>query len=1016
MEKIQKSIRCISSAIFLLWSAAAAAQRPPDICEGAVPRNWTAKAGSLQMSTRHYKAGTASVQWQWKKAGAAVVIKDTAFGSVAANPRSTFVVWIYNETPLDDKITFRFAKGAKTATSFDFYLNFTGWRTAWVMYHRDMKGRPVPGMNTLTITAPRSAKTGSLYFDQVLYNVTINPRSPMQDEQVPSVNVESYKAANAHWTALYRFSHTPHAQPLPATVSAADKKAMETITRRFQQFIFPAPRKGAALRLEEAVAAWNIHRQNGVITGRPVLSVNDPELLPEAQLAAAKNSIKDFSVKAYTELMLKLAAAYTATEAEPEKSRLGKLFLDMVDHLDDQGWAAGSGMGALHHLGYNFRDYYTACLLMKPLLKDSGRLQRTIKTMAWFSGLGRTQAPPDSITESNIDVFNTLLNGMVSTILMMDDSPEKVRQLREFSAWLSKTLEPTLSIDGTFKPDGSVVHHGNLYPVYGVGGLQGVTPIVYTLSQTPFQVKEKGHKTVRHVLLTMHRYTNPYRWPISVSGRHPTGNWAIADEPFAYMAMAGTPDGAKALDDTMAAIYLLLNPEKTNAWTRQFRQADVSPAHFPTGHWDINYGLLSIHRRADWLLTVRGHNRYFTTHEAYPGANVFGRYLTYGHLEVTFPQTKESSGSNFRDEGWDWASIPGTTTLKVPVDSLRAHIINADDFSGVEEMLLSDEIFAGGINYKGQQGLFAMKLHGHDKYNMGSFRATKSYFMFDSLVVCLGSNISNTRRDAPTVTTLFQNVLDSTGAPFYLQGAATTAFPLQQQWTGKTPLSVIDNRGIGYYLPEAAAVQFSKKEQQSRDQTDSRNTKGPVALLQIDHGHAPAGVGYEYAMLVGATPEALGQMAAQKPYTVLQQDSIAHIVRYSPQNLTGLALFAAGGAIRDSFIQANSRPCLLLYKPEGTGMELSVVDPDLQFYTGPDDSPLLPDGKRKEVSIYSRSWYGTPSKPSVVVLEVKGHWRVANAAAGVVAMPLPNGNTKLTIPCRYGLTTGVSLTRGGKTN
>lgn len=989
------------------------AQLPPDVCETKVPLGWTTKGGSLTVSDRHFKAGKESVRWDWNS-NAALQIKDAAFESVAANPRSSFVIWIYNEKPVNDSLAFRFGKDGKTAASFRFHLNFQGWRTAWVMYHRDMAGKPVADMNELAIEPPKSVNAGSLFFDRVLYNVTLNPRSPMQDEQVPLVNIHSAEAANAHWTALYKFSHIPHSQPLPPKVTEADIQAIQTITQRFQTFVFPSVKKMAFTQVEEAVKYWNIRRNEGVITGRPVLSVNDAELLPEDQITEAKKGRKERTVKDYSELMLKVASAYSAAKDEGEKARLGQWFIDMLDHLEDQGWAAGSGMGALHHLGYNFRDYYTACLLMRPLLKTQKRLQRIVQSMEWFSGLGRTHEPGNNSLHSNIDVFNTLLNGMLSTVLMMDDSPAKIQQLREFSTWLSGATQPTFSIDGTFKPDGAVVHHGNLYPAYGVGGLQGVAPIIYALSQTPFRVKEKGHETVRRTLLMMHRYTNPYRWPLGVSGRHPTGNWSIADEAFAYMALAGTPEGSKALDDSMAAIYLLLNPTVKNDWTSQFRKAGINNVPYPNGHWDINYGLLSIHRRSNWLLTIRGHNRYFTTHEAYPGANVFGRYLSYGQLEVLYPQTEVGSGSNFKDEGWDWNSIPGTTTLKVPLDSLRARVINADDYSGVEEMLLSDEIFAGGINLNGQQGAFAMKLHGHDKYNMGSFRAIKSYFMFDSLVVCLGSNISNTLQNYPTVTTLFQNVLDSSNSGFYLNGESTTAFPVEKAWADQKRISIIDNRGIGYYLPVADNLRFAKGKQTSRNQQDTKVTSGDVGLLQISHGNAPKNSGYEYAMLMEATPQKMQQLqsaqqTASPVYGVVQKDSVAHIVHYAPKDLTGLVLFSSGKATNDKFVKSNNRPCLLMYQPSAKQMTLSVVDPDLAFYSGPDDSPRTPDGKRKEVSIYSRSWYETPSKPSVVELEVKGRWGVKKNAAGVTAKALPNGNTRLHVPCKYGLTTAVTL-------
>ena len=56
---------------------------------------------------------------------------------------------------------------------------------------------------------------------------------------------------------------------------------------------------------------------------------------------------------------------------------------------------------------------------------------------------------------------------------------------------------------------------------------------------------------------------------------------------------------------------------------------------------------------------------------------------------------------------------------------------------------------------EGDEGVFAMKLHENEKYN-GSLRARKSWFVFGSRIICLGSDIES---DLPVHTTLFQNAL-----------------------------------------------------------------------------------------------------------------------------------------------------------------------------------------------------------------------------------------------------------------
>lgn len=263
----------------------------PNRCEGSIPAGWSALSGRLSLSNDHYKVGGESLRWQWHKKTAYITIKDTAFGSAARDPRSTFVIWIYNEKPIRDKLLFEFKKNDANAEQFCFNLDFKGWRTAWVMYHRDMDGQPVDGMNELIIRAPRSVNKGTLYFDQVIYNANINPRSPMRDEQVPFVNVNADKAANAHWTALYWFNRIPHYLELASEVSKNQTQEFEQILSRHEEVLFTGSgyRQISFGDLKNDFDFWKIERKKHTITGRPVYSVNDGELFSDGTSKAVKD-------------------------------------------------------------------------------------------------------------------------------------------------------------------------------------------------------------------------------------------------------------------------------------------------------------------------------------------------------------------------------------------------------------------------------------------------------------------------------------------------------------------------------------------------------------------------------------------------------------------------------------------------------------------------------------------------------------------------------------------------------
>jgi chondroitin-sulfate-ABC endolyase/exolyase len=217
---------------FTFLTLASFAQGPIDICENVVPANWVAVNGKLSLSESHFKQGKQSIRWDWNAENANLKIKDKAFENVVSDERSSFVIWVYNEMPTKDSLQFLFKKDNELNCSFAFQLDFKGWRTAWVMYNRDMKGAPKKGMNNLTIISPSSLKKGTLFFDAMQYAVTVDPRAPMRDMQVPFINPGNFdKSANAHWVNLLLFSQLPDYICIPTSISEKEIKEIEIITK-----------------------------------------------------------------------------------------------------------------------------------------------------------------------------------------------------------------------------------------------------------------------------------------------------------------------------------------------------------------------------------------------------------------------------------------------------------------------------------------------------------------------------------------------------------------------------------------------------------------------------------------------------------------------------------------------------------------------------------------------------------------------------------------------------------------
>jgi chondroitin-sulfate-ABC endolyase/exolyase len=984
--------------------------------ESGIPANFAIDRHSrLSISKAYYKDGNASLQWDYTEGSAVVITEPIGYRpfqeGTKNQARDSFVIWIYNTAAVEGNLLVEFGRDGQTVDCFfQLGLNFKGWRTAWVAYERDMKGNPHPEMNTITIRMPKGVQPGTLFIDQMMLNTPIDPRFHTRDFQVPLVNLGADVSANAHWLALYAFEQLTPPHEIPASVRQEEKDALQLMNERFESLCLKKRRvsQEEIELLQQRFAEYGIMSQVGMLTGRPIELFFDhyPPPLKE-ELKRLSNGVQ---LSEITHFLLETAVCFRSCEEEEQRAVMQAMFISVLDHMEDQGWTYGSSQGTVHHFGYNFRDYYPAVFLMRAILKEAGILERTQRTMRWFSGVGRTHTPLAEV-EGNIDIYNTTLHGMLASLLIMDDTSEKIRDLKAFRDWLSQSLLPAPGLRAAYKIDGSAYHHVNHYPAYAVGGFQGVTPVMYVLKGTPFRVSREAHETIRNALLAMRLYSNKREWLISLSARHPTGKWALDPEPFVFLADSGTPDGRSEVDTEVAAAYLRLldQGERTEA-ARRFEAMGIIAEPEPNGHWTMNYAALAIHRRDSWLAGMRGHSRYLWANETYVNANLYGRYISHGHLQIMSrgePVNHQASG--YQHDGWDWNRWPGTTTVHKPLEELRANVCNVDTFSGFEEMLLSDETFAGGLHLEGHNGMFAMKLHEHPKYE-GSHRARKSAFFFDNRIICLGSGIENDNEACVTETTLFQNHLPAIHDPLWLNEAApVTEFPFSQKKQLDNPTWILDNKGNGYYIPAGQTVAVSKATQHSKHQSTGADTQGDFAAAWLEHGTSPNEGSYEYTVLVDIDYRQVERFYKQMEhsdtalYKVLRRDRSAHVVYDAESCTTAYALFEADEHLGIGHLTAIDTPAMVMIREDGGTLIMSAVDPDLRLYEGIETDQYDRSGIQREVSVYSRKWVHAESMVHTMRITLKGQWMLSSPGQGIQVLAGEGDSSVVELTSKDGL-------------
>jgi chondroitin-sulfate-ABC endolyase/exolyase len=154
------------------------------------------------------------------------------------------------------------------------------------------------------------------------------------------------------------------------------------------------------------------------------------------------------------------------------------------------------------------------------------------------------------------------------------------------SRWLGRALESSQGLNGGIKADGSILHHGNHYPAYAEGGIRGATQALWLFGNTALRVPEPGHANLRQAMLNLRFHSNVLQWPLSLSGRHPNGEFSLSPDPYLFLALSGTPNGREALDREVAAVWQRLDDAAQRSSTpgKKFRLLSaftVAPCPMP---------------------------------------------------------------------------------------------------------------------------------------------------------------------------------------------------------------------------------------------------------------------------------------------------------------------------------------------------------------------------------------------------------------------------------------------------
>ena len=890
------------------------------------------KNSTISISEARYIDGRKSLKWSWSGGPADLVIeKPIPFLAEAPKLRgmrsgSTFAVWVYNARPLDSKLRFNFGTGEETDCEFEYGLDYTGWRTCWVMFNRDMQGKPREGMDILRITSPPGIEEGELYIDSVVLAANVDARHQYPDYQAPFVFGGDVKV-KSHW--LPRMDLMGQWSKLPTKPStAAERAAVEQLELKCEAaYLDGSASKDSEIdELVQKYDAYQIEPVHTGLRGRHVYFHHQRMVLPEGAREAMQSEFID--IKDFQQHLLEIAIAFRLSDASnPHKAKLRMMFVAMAKHLLDQGWAEGSCQGTIHHLGYSIRELVPAALLMRDELAAEGLLNPISRSIVWYLNTPLI-LDPDGV-HSNMDYYNTQAMGQLMSLLIMPDGDEKVGVIKHYSSVLSKVMaHETPGNDNGFKIDGTAFHHNGHYPAYALSAFNNASTVINWLSNTPFETTKNARFNFRRALLATRIYSNT-EWGIGMSGRHPFGGRELTGDAFLLTALSGDPVTDEREDREVLAAALRLSPKL--AQHPDVVGLDIVPEPTPQGHWTYNYAAAGIHRYDEKMVTLKGYNNNVWASEIYTRDNRFGRYQSHGSITILNARGKAASG--YTQDGWDWNRLPGTTGVHLPLDQLESP-------RNGTLMERSKESFAGSSQLSGQFGAFATIIR--DDWLPGSqgLLARKSVFCFENRIICLGTGITSPNEEYATETTLFQNALQSGSESFWCD--TTTPVTVTVNDSDANPdrdaIVLADAYQNGYYIPASQQVLIKRDIQDSMHNKTKEPTRGLFGSAWINHGLAPKDASYEYAIILDTDIESMIRfkeaMANKKSqaYQVLRKDNQVHMVQDTDTNVTGIACFEPVSIINHAAVRSVSYPCLIMFQPQLDGTALiSVCSPDLNL-------------------------------------------------------------------------------------
>ena len=315
-------------------------------------------------------------------------------------------------------------------------------------------------------------------------------------------------------------------------------------------------------------------------TNQALLST-DPAKVEESvkRIAGSHKAIRD---EFYSFLQNQQKVPYDKTKVRRSleylnKARLQRI-INLLDYVEDQGWADGSALGSLTaEMNRNGAAYMHTILLLKDSLHkhstNKSRLLNLIKTAKWYNDFGEVYQKKFEFGGTTADRMITIMLFRLIIVLVMPTSSDaeiKARQ-RDMDAckkWMDNALKINKAFGGVVKPDYTGYHHKAFYgSAYIPQALHTASQLQYLLEGTDFALSDSSKRNLRESLKTLRVIAVKYSTPSSVGGRFPQYSKAVLLKTipaYAYISVshsgsiASTPKAGASVPDVTSDVKMFI--------------------------------------------------------------------------------------------------------------------------------------------------------------------------------------------------------------------------------------------------------------------------------------------------------------------------------------------------------------------------------------------------------------------------------------------------------------------------